>query len=88
MTLQVQSLLRQGPNCSHASIASQNAGSNREDLPCDLVDPFACKTQRAILSIAAAIVAVTMGADAPGAEEAAQRSRPRRGRRLHRSSRD
>ena len=33
-------------------------------------DPFARKTQHAILSIAAAIVAaVTMGADAPGAEE-------------------
>jgi len=32
-------------------------------------DPFARKTQRAVLSIAAAIVAVTMGADARGAEE-------------------
>jgi len=32
-------------------------------------DPFARKTQRAALSIAAAVVAVTMGADARGAEE-------------------
>src|SRR5258708_4495617 len=32
-------------------------------------DPFARKTQRAVLSIAAAIVAVIMGADARGAEE-------------------
>jgi cytochrome c peroxidase len=34
-----------------------------------IADPFARKTQRAILSIAAAIVAVTTGSDAPGAEE-------------------
>ena len=35
-----------------------------------LANPFAPKTRRAILSIAAAIVAaVTMGAGAPGAEE-------------------
>jgi cytochrome c peroxidase len=32
-------------------------------------DPFARKPQRAVLSVAAAIVAVTLGADAPGAEE-------------------
>ena len=32
-------------------------------------DPFARKPQRAVLSVAAAIVAVTLGADAQGAEE-------------------
>jgi cytochrome c peroxidase len=31
--------------------------------------PFACKTQRAVLSIAVAMLAAMLGADAPGAEE-------------------
>jgi cytochrome c peroxidase len=34
-----------------------------------LADPSVRKTPRAVLSIAAAIIAATMGADAPGAEE-------------------
>ena len=39
--------------------------------------PFAHKTRRAVSSIAIAIVAATMGADAPGAEDSGTTLSPR-----------
>src|SRR5258707_966103 len=66
----VQSLLRQGPNCSQGLDRKPKRWFQQGGPSMQLANPFAPKTRRAILSIAAAIVAaVTMGADAPGAEE-------------------